>query len=41
MGVRKAMDLALKVSREFPGPIYTYGPLIHNPSALESSRKRA
>ena len=40
MGVRKAMDLALKVSREFPGPIYTYGPLIHNPSALELLKEK-
>lgn len=40
MGVREAMDLALEVSSGFDGPIFTYGPLIHNPSALELLREK-
>lgn len=40
MGVRRAMDIALKAAQETPRPIYTYGPLIHNPSALVLLRAR-
>jgi (E)-4-hydroxy-3-methyl-but-2-enyl pyrophosphate reductase len=35
MGVRRAVDKALDASRKKDGPIYTYGPLIHNPQVLE------
>ena len=35
IGVRRAVDLALEASRKKKGPIYTYGPLIHNPQVLE------
>jgi (E)-4-hydroxy-3-methyl-but-2-enyl pyrophosphate reductase len=35
MGVRRAMELALSTAHETQGPIYTYGPLIHNPQVLE------
>lgn len=35
MGVRRAVDMALEASRKKNGPIYTYGPLIHNPQVLE------
>jgi len=34
-GVRRAVDLALRVSHENHGPIYTFGPLIHNRQALD------
>ncbi len=34
MGVRRAMDMALEASQKATHPVYTYGPLIHNPSAL-------
>jgi len=41
MGVRRAMDLALEISLSgSSAPVYTYGPLIHNPSALELLRSR-
>ena len=40
MGVREAMELALDVSAQDPGPIFTYGPLIHNPSALQLLREK-
>lgn len=33
-GVRRAIDLALKTAREEPGPIYSLGPLIHNPQVV-------
>ena len=34
MGVRRAVEMALDASAEHPGPIYTYGSLIHNPQVL-------
>jgi (E)-4-hydroxy-3-methyl-but-2-enyl pyrophosphate reductase len=34
MGVRRAMELALDASYRHPDPIYTHGPLIHNPQVL-------
>jgi len=35
MGVRRAMDITLEAAMKKDGPIYTYGPLIHNPQVLE------
>ncbi|MCP3874294.1 MAG: 4-hydroxy-3-methylbut-2-enyl diphosphate reductase [Desulfobacteraceae bacterium] len=35
MGVRRAVDMVLDVSNLSQEPIYTYGPLIHNPQVLE------
>ncbi len=41
MGVRRAMDLAVKTAETESGrPIYTLGPLIHNPQAVEDLRRR-
>lgn len=40
MGVRRAIDLALKVAAEEGRTVYTNGPLIHNPQALEDLRAR-
>lgn len=34
MGVRRAVDVALDAANKHAGPIYTYGPLIHNPQVL-------
>ncbi len=34
MGVRRAVELALDIVYKKKGPIYTYGPLIHNPQTL-------
>jgi 4-hydroxy-3-methylbut-2-enyl diphosphate reductase len=34
MGVRRAVDMALDAPRKYQSPIYTYGPLIHNPQVL-------
>jgi len=34
MGVRRAVELALDASSRQQQPIYTYGPLIHNPQVL-------
>lgn len=39
MGVRRAMRLALKAAETSGEPVYTYGPLIHNPQALELLEK--
>jgi len=35
MGVRRAVDMVLDASNLSSGPIYTYGPLIHNPQVLK------
>lgn len=35
MGVRRAVDMVLDASNLAEEPIYTYGPLIHNPQVLE------
>lgn len=35
MGVRRAVDLVLDTANSTDGPIYTYGPLIHNPQVLD------
>ena len=35
MGVRLAMDKVLTIAEQRRGPIYTHGPLIHNPQAVE------
>jgi (E)-4-hydroxy-3-methyl-but-2-enyl pyrophosphate reductase len=35
MGVRRAVDMALDAANRDQGPIYTFGPLIHNPQVLE------
>ena len=35
MGVRRAVDMVLDASNKAKEPIFTYGPLIHNPQVLE------
>lgn len=40
MGVRRAMELALEASYRHPDPIYTHGPLIHNPQVLRMLEKK-
>ena len=35
MGVRRAVELALEAANKQKGPIYTFGPLIHNPQVLD------
>jgi 4-hydroxy-3-methylbut-2-enyl diphosphate reductase len=34
MGVRRAVEMALDAPAKYDAPIYTYGPLIHNPQVL-------
>jgi len=34
MGVRRAVELVLDAANKYPAPIYTFGPLIHNPQVL-------
>jgi (E)-4-hydroxy-3-methyl-but-2-enyl pyrophosphate reductase len=36
MGVRRAVELALDAPTQYPQPIYTFGPLIHNPQVLDT-----
>ena len=35
-GVKRAMDMALEAAQRHPKHLYTLGPLIHNPQAVES-----
>jgi (E)-4-hydroxy-3-methyl-but-2-enyl pyrophosphate reductase len=35
MGVRRAVEMVLDATTEYPNPIFTYGPLIHNPQVLK------
>lgn len=35
MGVRRAVEMALDIPRKHKGPIFTFGPLIHNPQVLD------
>lgn len=35
MGVKRAVDTAFEHVRKARGPVYTFGPLIHNPQVLE------
>ena len=35
MGVRRAVEMVLDAPGRQPGPICTYGPLIHNPQVLD------
>ncbi len=35
MGVRRAVEMVLETSGKHDGPIYTFGPLIHNPQVLD------
>lgn len=34
MGVRRAVEMVLDAPRKYKAPIYTYGPLIHNPQFI-------
>ena len=40
MGVRRAVDMVLDAANLSDEPIYTYGPLIHNPQVLEMLEKK-
>ena len=40
MGVRRAMEMALEANYHYPDPIYTFGPLIHNPQVLSMLEKK-
>jgi len=34
-GDKRAMDIVMDISKKTKGPLYTYGPLIHNPQVIE------
>lgn len=40
MGVRRAVDLALEAANKEDGPIYTFGPLIHNPQVIDLLKEK-
>ncbi|MBI4667234.1 MAG: 4-hydroxy-3-methylbut-2-enyl diphosphate reductase [Nitrospinae bacterium] len=35
-GVKRAMDIAMDTANNADGPVYTHGPLIHNPQVIET-----
>ena len=35
MGVKRAVEMALSAPMQYKKPIYTFGPLIHNPQVLQ------
>jgi len=40
MGVRRAVDMAVEEARDADGkPVYTLGPLIHNPKVLDDLKE--
>ncbi|UCD34051.1 MAG: 4-hydroxy-3-methylbut-2-enyl diphosphate reductase, partial [Nitrospiraceae bacterium] len=40
MGVRRAMNIVLDAANRKKGPLFTYGPLVHNPQAVEMLRQK-
>jgi len=40
MGVRRAVEMVLDAPDQHPNPIFTYGPLIHNPQVLHLLRSK-
>lgn len=40
MGVKRAVDMVLELAKKSSGPIYTYGPLIHNPQVIKLLAKK-
>ncbi len=40
MGVRRAVEMALNAANTTQGPISTFGPLIHNPQAIELLKEK-
>ena len=40
MGVRRAVEMALDAPNKHENPIYTYGPLIHNPHILDLLKEK-
>jgi (E)-4-hydroxy-3-methyl-but-2-enyl pyrophosphate reductase len=40
MGVRRAVEMALNAPNKHENPIYTYGPLIHNPHVLNLLKEK-
>jgi len=40
MGVRRAVEMVLDAPGKYKNPIYTFGPLIHNPSVLNLLKER-
>ncbi len=40
MGVRRAMNIVLDAASKKEGKLYTYGPLVHNPQAIEMLRQK-
>jgi 4-hydroxy-3-methylbut-2-enyl diphosphate reductase len=40
MGVRRAMNIVLDAANKKSGKLYTHGPLVHNPQAIEMLKQK-
>jgi 4-hydroxy-3-methylbut-2-enyl diphosphate reductase len=40
MGVKRAVELVLDAPKKHDPPIFTYGPLIHNPQVLDLLKEK-
>ena len=40
MGVQRAVEMALEAPRKYEKPVYTFGPLIHNPQVISLLKKK-
>jgi 4-hydroxy-3-methylbut-2-enyl diphosphate reductase len=40
MGVRRAVEMVLETANRAEGPVYTFGPLIHNPQVMDILREK-
>lgn len=40
MGVRRAMNIALDAANKKKGDLYTYGPIVHNPQAVQMLKEK-
>ncbi|MBF0169598.1 MAG: hypothetical protein HQK87_00670, partial [Nitrospinae bacterium] len=35
-GVKRAMDITIDIAKNAESPVYTHGPLIHNPQVIQT-----
>ena len=40
-GVQRAVDIAFKLGSQYPGEVFTLGPIIHNPNVVQQLEKKS
>ena len=40
-GVQRAVDIAFKLGSQYPGQVFTLGPIIHNSNVVEQLEKKS